>query len=122
MRWFGWFRSEPIPVLDLTPYQGNWVAVKANAVVAHAPSAFALMEILTSSEKFKGSTCWFEEFPHKVLRWSVQYASRPGYVYPNCLFTTRESAEWWLKSWPGHDGDVGSIFIREGQHEPWVAA
>lgn len=124
MRWFGWLRPKPkpLPPIDFTPYQGNWVAVKGGVLVAVAPTAVALMEILTSSENFKGSTAWFEELPHKVMRWSVQYASRPGHVYPNCLFTTREAAEGWLKSWPGSEGDEGAIFTRDGQHDPWRLA
>jgi hypothetical protein len=115
-------KKPPPPPIDFTPYQGNWVAVKDGVLVAVAKTAQELMDVLTSSEGFKGSTAWFEEYPQKVMRWSVQYASSLGKVYPNCLFMTREAAEEWLFSWQGSPGDEGAIYTRDGQHEPWRPA
>lgn len=116
-------KKTPPPPIDFTPYQGNWVAVKGGVLVAVAKTAQELMDVLTSSDGFRGSTAWFEEYPEKVMRWSVQYASNPGKVCPNCLFMTREAAEGWLLSWSGNSpGDEGAIYTRAGQHEPWVLA
>src|SRR5690242_18024180 len=117
-----WFFKKKAEPLDLTPYQGNWVAVKNGKLVAYAPTAIELMGVLTSDKKFAGTEAWFEEYPEKVMRWSVQYASRPGYVYPNCLFSSRESAEAWVKSWDDGKHEVGTVFTRDGQHEPWRPA
>jgi len=115
------WRKKP-PPLDLTSYQGNWVAVKDGVLVAYAPTAVELVAVLTSDETFKGATAWFDEFSEKVMHWSVQYPSRPGHVFPNDLFSTRESAQAWIDSWARSGREKGEVFTRAGQHEPWVKA
>lgn len=123
MRWVWWSlrKRKPEP-LDLTPYQGQWVAVKDGELVAHAPTSVALMDILTSDVKYRGTTAWFEERPKEVMRWSVQFASRPGYVCSNCLFFTREAAEAWASLGRALDEEPGTVWTRDGQNDPWRPA
>lgn len=116
-------KAAPEPPDDLTPYQGYWVAVRDGKLLGYAPSASEMMHIvLLQKGAWNGCTIWFEERPEDVQRWSVQYASRPGWVFPNCLFSTREGAEHWLRGWPGAEGDEGAVFTRDGQHDPWRSA
>lgn len=116
------WKKTQLPPLDLTEYQGNWVAVKNNKLVAHAPTANELMEILTSHPSFRGCEAWFEELPEKVMRWAVKFPSDPGRVLPNDMFTTQEAAERWNNSWAAAGKARGTIWTRDGQHEPWRLA
>ena len=106
--------------VDLTEYQGNWVAVKKGHLIAHDPTALGIIDRLTAlGDVGRGTTIWFEARPEDVKLWSVQYPSRPGYVCPNCLFSTQQQAQWWIDSWRNSGQEVGTVWTRDGQHDPW---
>lgn len=117
---FGGPAPKPEP-LDLTQYQGQWVAVRDNKVIAASPSTGVILEMIVAGG-LRECEIRYECRPEEVMRWSVQYASRPGYVYPNCSFMTRESAENWNNSFMGPNHERGEVFTRDGQHEPWYPA
>jgi hypothetical protein len=54
------FRRKPAPEpLDLTPYQGQWVAVHEGKLLGYAPTASEMMYvILNQSGAWKGCTIW----------------------------------------------------------------
>lgn len=108
---------------DLTAFRGNWVAVASGKLVAHHPTLDGIMKILEElGTPGRGCQVWFEQKPEDVMLWSVQYPSRPGYVYPNCLFASREQAQWWIDSWRNSGQEVGTIWTRDARWERWRPA
>ncbi|HEY6019331.1 MAG TPA: DUF5678 domain-containing protein [Candidatus Paceibacterota bacterium] len=107
------------PPLDLTPYQGQWVAVKDKKVIASDLSIRALMNKLKHMQReTNGCSIWFESKPEEIHRWAVMYRDTPGRVYPNCLFKTREEAEQWMNSYSIVENHY--LATREGLRTPWT--
>jgi hypothetical protein len=105
--------------LDLTPYEGRWVAVKNGRVIAHGHSPRDLMHnhIFPMGKAGRGCTIWYHARPNEAERWGVYYLSQPGWVSPNCLFDSREEAERFAER--GVDGERGYVVNRTGQYDPW---
>lgn len=101
---------------DMGAYAGNWVAVKDGRLVMFDVSLNNLMEQLSHIGTIEnGVTIWFEERPEGVEKWCVMYRDRPGYVYPNCFFSTRSAAMDWIYSWSAD----AYVMYRKGQHAQW---
>ena len=99
--------------LDLTPYRGNWVAVKDGRLIGHAPTAREIIdEMARLGPTGRGTTLWYEAHPEEIKRWGVM--DERGLVGPNCYFDTEDAARRWRDSW--HEG---TVVTRDGQHDSW---
>lgn len=112
--------ERPEAILDLSAYQGNWVAIKGGRVIASAPGTRALIDIVVAMGAVaRGSTLMYEPRPEEVKKWAVVDRSDPQYVCPNCLFSTKDQAMAWLNAWRG-DGSDRYVATRADYHSPWT--
>jgi len=67
--WRFW-RTKPKAVLDLTPLQGQWVAVMRDAVIATGTSPAEIFDrIQKRRDGGRGATIWYEARPEEVEVW-----------------------------------------------------
>lgn len=118
--WLPWNRRRPLP--DLTEYQGQWVCIKKNRVVATAASATEMLTLLRDEpRRYVGCKVEYEPRPEEVQLWAVIYENdkmRPG---PNCRFVDRANAERWIRSHPNtfNGKHKAQLAHREHHRDPW---